>query len=180
MISTTITTDGGISTASDEKKLILRDLEQVFEQTHSSSELFFVLTEFLKERYSINKSIFVIKESESTLLAISTWNNGQRNEGLSLNLPHTQSLFEKVMEHGRIYTEFYSDSFSGNFFERKLLLDDDSKSFALHPLNCDGRIIGLIGFSSDNPSAFAMLEEGDSVEVLNRFAELISKPNGQM
>ena len=177
MINVTYTSETNIPSTGNEKVLTKRDLELIFEQTHSSSELFFVLTEFLKERYSINKSVLVIKEPNLVLSAISTWSNGQRNEGLSLNLPHTKSLFEKVMEHGRLYTEFYSDSFSGNFFERKLLLDDNSKSFALQPLNCDGKIIGLIGFSSDDAGAFSMLEEDDSEEILNRFAELISTHN---
>jgi hypothetical protein len=111
------------------------------------------------------------------LSAISTWSDGQRNDGLALNLPHTKSLFEKVMEHGRLYTEGYSESFSGNFFEKKLLLDDNTKSFALHPLNCDGKIIGLIGLSSKNPGAFAMLEEGDAADIIGRFAELIYRQN---
>lgn len=177
MIDTTTLAEHKTSSVRTGQRLTVRDLEQLFEQTHSSSELFFELTEYLKEQFSIGKSTLIIRESDSVLSAISTWNHGQRNDGLSLNLPHSQSLFEKVMEHGRLYTEYYSDSFSGNFFERKLLLDDNSKSFALLPLNCDGRIIGLIGFSSENPGAFAMLEEGDSADIINRFAELISKKN---
>lgn len=177
MIDTTGFEYGEQHPFTEEKNQTIRELEKVFEQTHSTPELFYELTECLKERFGINKSVLIIKDAESVLSAISTWTNGQRNDGLSLNLPHTKSLFEKVMEDGQLYTELFSDSFSGNFFERKLLLDDTTKSFALQPLNCDGRIIGLIGFSSDNAGAFSMLEEGDAADIMSRFAELIHKQN---
>ena len=94
-----------------------------------------------------------------------------------MNLPHVKSLFEKVMDHGRLYTEGFSESFSGNFFEKKLLIDDGTRSFALHPLNCDGKIIGLVGFSSVKPGAFAMLEEDDTANIIARFAQLIHHQN---
>jgi hypothetical protein len=177
MINTSHPTTAHHVPAVDEKNQFLRELELHFQQTHSTSEIFFELTEYLKEPFSISKSVLVIIDDQSMLSAISTWHNGLRHDGLALNLPHADSLFEKVLEHGRPYTELFPQSFSGNFFERKLLLDSTSKSFALHPLKRDGRTIGLIGFSSENSSALALLEEGSSVEIISRFAELISKPD---
>ncbi|HEX2897553.1 MAG TPA: GAF domain-containing protein [candidate division Zixibacteria bacterium] len=139
------------------------------------SEMFFEIIEFLKERYTLNKSVLIVKNENAALSAISTWSNGIRQDGLTLNLPHKESLFERVIDDGRIYTEYFIGSFSGNFFERKLLLDDDSRSFALQPLKSDGQVVGMVGFSSKNPTAFALMEDGDSSDVFSQFAERLLK-----
>ncbi len=80
-----------------------------------------------------------------------------------------------MIEDGNLYTESFSDSFSGNFFEQKLLLDPLSQSFALKPLKVEGEVVGMVGFSSHNPTAFALLEEGDSDNLLDRFANKLVK-----
>ncbi|MCK4371845.1 MAG: GAF domain-containing protein, partial [candidate division Zixibacteria bacterium] len=96
-------------------------------------------------------------------------------DGLRLNLPVDASLFEKVAEQGHIYTEDFCESFSGNFFERKLLLDDDSRSFVLQPLKSDGRVLGLLGYSSRKPMAFVTFEEGALDDICNRLGSIIEK-----
>ena len=96
------------------------------------------------------------RDDNRHLAAVTTWHNGSVRNGLSVNLPPESSLFEKVAEHGRVYTEDYCAGFSGNFFERKLLLGDDSRSFVVQPLKTDGKVVGLIGYSSEEPTAFAM------------------------
>ncbi len=151
------------------------DLDRAFVNKQDPSEMFFEIIDFLKERYTLNKCVLIIKHDQAALSAVSTWRNGLRQDGLTLNLPHKESLFEKVLEDGRLYTEYFIDSFSGNFFERKLLLDEQSRSFALQPLKSDGQVLGLVGFSSKNPTAFALMEDGDSAEILNRFAEKLYK-----
>ncbi len=152
-----------------------RDLEQAFAHQQDPSEMFFEMIDSLKERYTLNKCVLILKHGQEDLSAISTWSNGLRQDGLALNLPHKESLFEKALEDGRLYTENFSGLFSGNFFERKLLLDEQSRSFALRPLKSEGQVVGLVGFSSKNPTAFALMEDGDSVEILNRFADKLYK-----
>jgi len=151
------------------------DLIRVLANQEELSEMFFEIIDFLKERYTLNKCVLIIKHDNAVLSAISTWSNGLRQDGLTLNLPHKESLFEKVLEDGRLYTEYFFGSFSGNFFERKLLLDEQSRSFALQPLKSGGQVVGLVGFSSKNPTPFALMEEGDSADILNRFADRLSK-----
>ena len=154
----------------------LGKLNQVFERESDPAEIFFEITNYLKDKYEIGKGVLVIKQEDSSLSAISTWANGQKRGGLALNLPTGKSLFEKVIEDGNLYTESFSSSFSGNFFEQKLLLEPLTQSFALRPLKFEGEVIGLVGFSSRNPTAFAMLEEGDSDALLDRFAgKLLTK-----
>lgn len=153
----------------------LKDLNQVFAQEQSPSEIFFEIANHLREKYDINKAVLVIRQDDSSLAAISTWNNGQKRDGLSLNLPQKESLFEKVIEDGRLYTEYFSESFSGNFFEQKLLLDNQSRSFALKPLKVEGKTVGLVGFSSQNPTAFTVMNEGETDKLLSRFATTLVK-----
>ncbi|MFH1687425.1 MAG: GAF domain-containing protein [bacterium] len=138
------------------------------------SEVFAGLTRLLRRHYPINKGVLVLREEDgASLSAISTWHEGNVRDGLRLSLPANTSLFEKVAESGHAYTEDFCASFSGNFFERKLLLDDDSQCFAIQPLKSDGRVLGLLGYSSRRPDAFAMLNEGALDDIADKFGEVI-------
>lgn len=138
------------------------------------SEVFAGLTRQLRRKYPIDKGVLVLREDDGKRLsAITTWSQGNVRDGLKLNLPAETSLFEKVAECGHVYTEDFCESFSGNFFERKLLLDDDSRCFAIQPLKFEGRVMGLMGFSSRRSSAFTMMEEGALDEIAGKFGEII-------
>jgi hypothetical protein len=140
------------------------------------SEVFTQFTEQLLDQYSISRGVLVLVDPASSgLAAVSTWRHGTVRDGLSLNLPAESSLFAKIVEDGRVYTEDFCGTFSGNFFERKLLLDDESRSFAVQPLKVDGETVGLVGYSSDQPTAFAVLEEGVLEEAAKEMAALITK-----
>jgi len=139
------------------------------------SEAFRELARQLSQHFEIDRGVLVLRQPESDgLSAISTWHQGQIKDGLLLSLPSESSLFEKVTAHGRLYTENFCGAFSGNFFERKLLLDEDSRSFAIQPLKRHGEVIGLIGFSSRQPTAFATFEEGVVDEITHKFAAIIA------
>ncbi len=144
------------------------------------AESFFALTRRLRKTYAIDRGVLVIRnEGGPRLSAISTWRDGQTREGLSLNLPLDSSLFEKVAEHGQVYTEDFCGAFSGNFFERKLFLDEDSRSFVVQPLKSEGRVLGLLGYSSRQPTAFAMLEEGALDDMATEFGAIIENKTYQ-
>ena len=137
------------------------------------AEAFGGLTRQLRRRYPIDKGVLVLRDQHCRLAAISTYNQGLVREGLTLNLPSGVSLFEKVAEDGRVYTEEFVGSFSGNFFERKLLLDDDSRCFVVQPLKSDGRVMGLLGYSSRCEGAFVTFDEGALDEIAGRFGSMI-------
>ncbi len=138
------------------------------------AEQFFELTHQLRKRYEISKGVLVLRQEQPRrLAAISTWKHGLERDGLTINLPDDSSLFEKVAEQGQVYTENFCESFVGNFFERKLLLDETSRSFVLQPLKSNGHVVGLLGYSSENPTAFAVFEEGVLEEEAQRFASVI-------
>lgn len=153
---------------------------KTFDNKHSReldiSDLFFELTQKISTKYDIDKGLLVLRRRKSdSLSAVSMWSNGDLRDGLSIKLPVESSLFEQVAAQGQVYSEEYCGAFSGNFFERKLLIDDCSKSFVLQPLNYDGEVIGLLGYSSKNPTAFATFEEGELDKVAADFAKTIWK-----
>jgi len=140
------------------------------------SDIFFALTRQLSKQFYINRGVLVLRDRGSdNLAAVSTWQNGNAREGLAIRLPSEKSLFEHVAEDGQIYTEDYCGSFSGNFFERKLLIDESSRSFVLHPIKHEGEVVGLLGFSSEEALAFSLFEEGAMDQVMSDFAELIHR-----
>lgn len=140
------------------------------------AEAFHTLTDQLLKEYDIDKGVLVLRpDAGRQLAAVSTWHRGIMRDGLRLNLPIETSLFEKVAEQGHVYTEDFCESFSGNFFERKLLLDDDSRSFVLQPLKCEGRVLGLLGYSSRKPMAFVTFEEGALDAICKQLGSIIGR-----
>ncbi len=154
------------------------DALSVFQTSHNGdsepSEIFFEFTRQLSSEFSINKGVLLLRpDAGSPLAAVSTWNDGQTRQGLAIKLPSNSSLFEQVVRQGQVYTDNFCAAFSGNFFEKKLLLEEDSRSFVLQPLKHDGEVIGLLGFSSDEATAFSLFEEGAVEKVVADFTEVI-------
>jgi len=161
---------------SGEKTGLPSELRTAMSTEQGPSELFFELTRRLKSQFNINRGVLLLRvPSEESLAAISTWHNGQTREGLALRLPVESSLFAHVADDGEVYTENFCASFSGNFFEKKLLLDDNSRSFVLQPLKHDGEVIGLLGFSSEEPTAFTLFEEGLVDQIAADFAGILKQ-----
>ena len=154
------------------------NFHKIVNQAENLSEIFFALTRHLRQKFDINKGVLLLRrEQPAQLAAVSTWNNGTGRDGLALSLPCKSSLFEQVARHGEVYTENYCDSFSGNFFERKLLLDDNSRSFVLQPLKSDGQVVGLLGYSSETPTAFTLFEEGTLNGIADKLGLIIQSQN---
>ena len=152
------------------------DFHNLASQGANLSAMFEQLTRELSRSYAINRGVLVVRRRDTGgLSAVSTWNDGAVRDGLAVNFPTETSLFEKVAEHGAVYTEDFCGSFSGNFFERKLLLGEDSRSFVVQPLSSDGEVIALVAYSSKEPTAFVMFEEGHIDRVARDFASAIRK-----
>jgi transcriptional regulator with GAF, ATPase, and Fis domain len=152
----------------------LRDFPAYTNGETEPSELFFQLTRRLRSQFNINKGVLLLRSGAGApLAAISTWHNGQTREGLAIKLPSESSLFEKVAKQGQVYTDNFCGSFTGNFFEKKLLLEDNSRSFVLQPIKHGAEVIGLLGFSSEQPTAFTLFEEGELDQIVSDFAAII-------
>ena len=139
------------------------------------SELFIKLTQDLQRSFAISKGLLVIRENNATqFIATSSFSQRKTRKNLSLRIPSVSSLFEKVAEGGTLYTENCSEFFSGNSFERNLLMDNKSRSFILQPLKHEGQVIGILGYSSDEVSAFTVFETGLLDTVAGLIASRIS------
>ena len=149
-----------------------KDIAKLSNAEFRPSEVFLELTRRLNRYYSITRGALILKNGDH-LTAVSTWRHGIGADGLGVNLPNNASLFEKVVEGGQTYSESFVGAFSGNFFERKLLLDETTQAFVLQPLKVGGEVIGLIGFSSADPDAFALFEDGVLDEVADSLAARI-------
>jgi GAF domain-containing protein len=157
-------------------KRLVDSLERTLVKNTDPRIIFAEFTRALQREYDIKKGFLALKEGSRTrLLAVATWNRGQARKNLSLRLPSSSSLFDKVTEDGRIYTESFAELFDGNMIERRLLIDDDTQSFMLRPLIFDGHVVALLGYSSDSPHAFVTFEEGQLDPLIDRLAEAIAR-----
>jgi hypothetical protein len=130
----------------------------------------------MESTFDIRKGFLALREENQTrFLAIASWKKGGERRSLSLLLPQTPSLFEKVAETGQIYSETFAEFFDGNRIERSLLFDDDTVSFMLRPLKHEARVVGLIGYSSDIPDAFVTIEDGHLDPAFDRLATFLGR-----
>ena len=138
-------------------------------------ELFNELTRRLKTQYNIDRGVFIIRSADGeNFSAVSTWDEDKVRNNISINLSIEPSLTTKVAENGIVFSDSITNEFSGNFFERKLLFNDDSQSYVLQPLKHEGQVVGLLGYSSVNPTAFSTFEEGALDKVAGELGEVIA------
>ena len=144
------------------------------------SDIFIALTQELQERFDIDRGLLVVREPGSTrFIATSTFSDRKVRKNLSLRIPTTSSLFEKVAEKGVSFSEDFTNLFSGNSFEKKLLLNDDAQSYILLPLKHEGQVIGLLGYSSLTPLAFTIFESLNLDMLTESLAQCINRTINQ-
>jgi hypothetical protein len=125
------------------------------------SRAFASLTKNIVRKFPVTRGVLVVRDHKGLgLTALATWRAGSETRNLKLRLPDAESLFEKVAEDGRLFSENYCGCFSGNSLEGRMLLSKDSRSYFLQPLKHSGRVVGLYGFSSEDPDAFVTVEDG--------------------
>jgi hypothetical protein len=152
------------------------EIDSLWPEDAEISEIFIGLTRRLQNLYAIKKGVLILNEPVGTrFIATTAWNNGKSRKNLSIKIPGISSLFEKIAEFGRVYTDNFCHFFDGNSFERNLLLDKDTQSFAVQPLKHEAEVVGLLGFSSNRPMAFVTFEEGLLDNIAREFARRISR-----
>jgi hypothetical protein len=138
--------------------------------------MFFEFTRILEQGFAIRKGLLALREASQTrFLAAASWGVRKGRRNLSLRLPGVSSLFEKVAEDGRGYMDSLPESFDGRHLERRLLLDDDTQSFILRPIKFEGRVVALLGYSSDRVDAFAALEDSVLDKVIESLGRMIGR-----
>lgn len=150
-------------------------IDLAFDPEADLSDIFIELTRKLQQWFHIDRGLLLIREAGSTrFIATSTFSGQKIRKNLSLRIPVPSSLFEKVAEQGESFSENFCDLFSGNSFEKKLLMDDDAQSYILLPLKHDGEVVGLLGYSSRTPLAFTIFERLVSERLAGWLARCIS------
>ncbi len=135
------------------------------------TELFATYLEAIKEKLDFDKCVLIVRKN-GNLAAIATWDNNIFHEGLSISLPNDNSFFQNIVNSKKNYISNDCSTFEGNFFERKLLLNDNSQSCMIQLLDSDNEVVGLIGYSSSCKNAF----DNDSINyVLSLGNEFIQK-----
>ena len=155
---------------------LVRRLRNVLASGGEPREVFYEFTRVLEQAFPIKRGLLALREESLTrFLAVASWRAGSIRRNLSLRLPSVSSLFEKVADDGRVYTESFTAFFDGNPIERRLLMDEETQSFVLRPVKYEGRVVALLGYSSDTANAFAVLEESVLDPLMDCFGELIGK-----
>ena len=157
----------------------LRSIEALTRKHKNIHQFFFAVTKKLYKIFSISAAILVLHSNrDHSLRVIDIKKAGYSGEALSLILPDKDSLLYSVYRDETIFSESDPDKFNGNFLERKLLLDQTTKSLVICPINDDGRISGLLCLASSLPSAFNS-EGAVFLETISRqFRSILSRPNG--
>lgn len=154
---------------------LAENLDRVLNTFTDPGHIFVEFTRLLEDEFDIRKGFLALREGAYTrFIAVATWNDGKVRKNLSLRLPATHSLFEKVVEDGQVYSETFAELFDGSMFERRLLLDDETESFMLRPLKYEGQVIALLGYGSVRQHAFVTFEDGPLDPLIDRFAALIA------
>jgi transcriptional regulator with GAF, ATPase, and Fis domain len=160
-------TDGAV-------RQMVRDLDRVFAVSDELGDVFDGFTRCLEQVYDISRGFLAVRESDYTrFLALATWQHGRERRNLSLRLPTDGSLLEKVAEDGQMYSDGFAELCGGNMVERRLL-GDSARSFVLRPLKYEAHVVGILGYSSNDPDAFAAFDERLLAPFLDRFAERIA------
>lgn len=154
---------------------VLAELRQSLEGAVDPRAAFAQFSRLLERLLEIRKGFLALREGNQTrFLAIASWKDDGTQRTLSLRLPQAASFFEKVAEHGQLYSESITQFFDGNTVERRLLFDEDTVSFMLRPLKYDGQLVGLLGYSSDVPEAFVTVESGQLDPAFEQLAAILS------
>lgn len=142
------------------------------------SDRFVEISNKLSEMISINRSVLILNQRETNqLAAVSTWEKGAVRDGLTITLPSESSLLQKVANEGVAHTIENPNDFSGNFFEKKLLLNNESKSLIIQPLIEDDEVIGLLSLSSVSGELNNKKSQLIIQEATRQLASLISMRN---
>jgi len=163
-------------TGSDQVGRVLSELQQSLAEAADPRDAFAQFSRLLERFLKIRKGFLALREGDQMrFLAIASWRDDGTVRTLSLRLPQVASFFEKVAEHGQLYSENITAFFDGNTIERRLLFDDDTVSFMLRPLKHEGQLVGLLGYSSDVPEAFVTVESGQLDSAFEQLAAVISR-----
>ena len=147
----------------------------LLQQETTPQAAFRTLTNALQRQFEINRGFLALREEDQArFLAVARFTDTGALKALSLRIPGINSVFEKVAEDGGLYVENFVQLFEGNTIENRLLIGENTESFVLRPLKNAGRLVGLLGYSSDTTDAFVTFEDGILDPVIDCLVSVIA------
>ena len=154
---------------------LARSFAALFRRNNNIYKLFFSLCKKLNKLFSLSTAVLVVHSvRDNSLKVIAVKNSKHSPEGISLTLPDQDSLLHSVFNDGSLHIDNSLEHFSGNFFEKKLLLGEEANSLAIIPINHDGNRIGLFCLASPRTNAFDLLDESLLRPVTAQFGEVLA------
>jgi transcriptional regulator with GAF, ATPase, and Fis domain len=152
----------------------LRALSAISKRHNNIHKLFFTILKKVNKLLPLSTAVLVsFSHKDNSLRVIDIKKPGYTGESLSLILPDKQSLLHSIFRKKEIFTENDPLKFDGNFLEKKLLFDNETKAVAVCPIWTNSHVSGLICFTSTIPQGFDMLERGILGAIANQFAPIM-------
>jgi transcriptional regulator with GAF, ATPase, and Fis domain len=160
---------------------LIRSFMALFIKQKNVNNLFFAIAKKLNRLFEITSAVLIVRSThDSSLKVIAIKKEHYSREGLALTLPDHDSLLYRVLRKASLHIERKPDDFSGNFIERKLLLDGNARTLAICPIVSNNSVSGLLCLSSPSPSAFDLVEKGILDSTLSQFGSLMSRTAGKL
>ena len=133
---------------------IFHSIDSIIGKARNINRLFFSFIKKLNRFLPINRAALVIYSNRDKVLKVIALKGETAREGLALTLPAGNSLLGRVYNSRATYIADTPFFFSGNFFERKVLIGPGTKSVLVTPIITGGKAYGLICLSSTKEFAF--------------------------
>ncbi|MBD3217437.1 MAG: hypothetical protein GF310_04115 [candidate division Zixibacteria bacterium] len=138
---------------------VFRSLKKVINSSYTQYELFMKLCSKLDKFFAINRASLALYDEENEMMSITHIQiKNEFKNGVHLNVVADKTLMKKVMDSGHIYVRDYSETIEAIELEKKILIDEDSKSLAIIPLTHGSKKIGTLNISSSSYHAFSILQ----------------------
>jgi len=150
----------GISDRQDSSEITAHAFDSILGKAHNINKLFFSFLKKFNRYLPVNRAALVIHSGRDKTLKVIALKGETAREGLALTLPAENSLLHRVYNSRAVYIANQPFYFSGNFIERKILLNPETKAVMVAPLFDGGNIFGLICISSQREGAFEGCDQG--------------------
>lgn len=138
---------------------IFKSLKKVINSSYTRYELFMKLCSKLDKFFAINRASLAIYDEFDDLMKISHIKiDKDYKNGVQINILAPETLMKRVLDDGNIYVRNFFQYIDGLELEKKILLDDSSKSLAIIPLIWEGEKVGTFNLTSKSYLAFSLLE----------------------
>jgi hypothetical protein len=151
--------ESSLSFAEQAQASIFKSLKKVINSSYTRYELFMKLCAKLDKFFAINRASLAFYDKYDDLMKISHIKVGKEyKNGVQINIMASKTLMKRVLDDGNIYVRNFFQFIDGIELEKKILLDNSSRSMALIPLIWEDEKIGTFNLTSKSYLAFSLLE----------------------